>query len=85
MDNRRPCYILLKDKKVKALFHQWASVPFTGGAAQTLAIVEYEDGAVGLHKPKTIKFADGGSFEAFVFLDLEETDDGQNQLNQRSS
>lgn len=67
----RPCYIVVKRSKTKALFHGWsfhsdiyAPSVMIGGhgggvVARTSAIVELEDGSVTLIPPENIKFVSG--------------------------
>lgn len=74
----RPCYILGKDSKQKALFHCWsyhsdiyAPSPMVGGhpggvVARMSAIVELEDGSVTLIHPQSIKFV-SGIFDEYVW------------------
>lgn len=88
-DNRRPCWVHGK----KALFHRWTSSarpilprgvePDENGQHYQLsfthAIVEYEDGTVERVWPQDVKFADGGGFEEYTWLPMNEGDaDGDN-------
>lgn len=67
----RPCYIIFKCEKIKALFHCWDHVsnvitpsPMVGGhpggvIAYTTAIVELEDGKIMTNvSPESIQFVD---------------------------
>lgn len=68
----RPCYISkksFKDGPRKAMFHKWIEVI---GVAQTLALVEYEDGTVEQVKPTNVIFADSGClFDEYYWLPKE--------------
>lgn len=78
----RPCYIYGR----KAIFHRWANdarpqLPQgekPGENARyyqfrsTKAIVEFEDGTVGRVWPNEVKFADGGQFQDYTWLPLEQ-------------
>ncbi len=75
------CYILLRPCYVgsdyrKALFHRWFDSVYPkkdgGMIAQCLGIVEFEDGTVEQVEPKSIIFADGGSFGEYVWFPLED-------------
>ena len=68
-DGKRPCYVEKKDATRKAIFHRWIdlSCPIT----QTLALVEYEDGTVEQVKPVSIRFADGGEFDEYIWEEEE--------------
>lgn len=75
---RRPCYV--KDKK--AFFHVWfqesqivapsiLSGGHSGGVVATvLGLVEFEDGTISKEYPEQIKFADGGGFDEYCFLNV---------------
>lgn len=66
----RPCYIINKNKKKKALFHGWFNIsdvvgasPMVGGhpggtVSYPIGIVELEDGSVVEVEPINIKFID---------------------------
>jgi len=78
----RPCYVRGK----KALFHRWANdakpqLPdgeTPGENARyyqfrsTKAIVEFEDGGIGLVWPNQVVFADGGHFKDYDWRPMEE-------------
>lgn len=73
-DTRRSCYV---DKR-RAIFHRWVDTSFPkekGFILQTLALVEYEDGSVAQLQPKKIRFADGGNFDEFIWIDEKGEDD----------
>lgn len=77
----RPCYIskkAFKDGPRKAMFHRWIEVI---GAAQTLALVEYENGTVEQVKPTNVIFADSGHlFDEYYWLPKEgDKNDGDNK------
>ena len=90
LDTRRPCWVHGK----KALFHRWTSSarPILPRGVEpdentphyqlslTHAIVEFEDGSVERVWPQDVKFADGGGFEEYAWLPMNEGDaDGDNQ------
>ena len=68
----RPCIVTTNaDQEKKAFFHRWEDVsypvdasPLVGGhpggfARRTLAIVEFENGVVGVVEPYDVRFTDG--------------------------
>ena len=72
-DTRRSCYV---DGK-KAIFHRWVDTSFPkdkGFILQTLALVEYEDWYFQKFQTKNIKFADGGSFDQFIWRPIKDED-----------
>ena len=78
-DGIRPCYISkksFKDGPRRAMFHRWIEVI---GAAQTLALVEYEDGTVEQVKPTNVIFTDSKRlFDEFLWP---EEDDDEKEEN----
>ena len=70
----------------KAIFHCWSQESqivspsilkggHNGGTVSgVLAIVEYENGQVDKVQPERIRFADGGDFEQYCFIPVEELD-----------
>ena len=84
IDTRRPCWVHGK----KAFFHRWTNSarPILPRGVEpdentphyqlslTHAIVEYEDGTVERVWPQDVKFADGGGFEEYAWLPMNEGD-----------
>ena len=70
-DDKRPCYA----RGQKAILHRWVELSYP--MTQLLALVEYEDGSIAQVKPTSIKFADGGDFDAYEWED-EEDDKSEN-------
>ena len=50
----RPCVVIYANKVEKALFHTWANIN-----NNTVAIVEFESGEVGLISPHCLQFRPG--------------------------
>lgn len=83
MDRLRPCYAFGR----KAIFHRWvnsAHPVLPRGEKlnessryyqfrRTEALVEYEDGTMGRIFPSNIQFADGGDFDKFDWLPMNQT------------
>lgn len=82
----RPCYVNGR----KALFHRWintANPALPRGAdpkdertkffqhRSTTALVEYEDGTLARVWPQDIRFADGGRFDKFEWLPIEQLEE----------
>lgn len=80
-DGIRPCYISKKTFKNgprKAIFHRWIEVI---GAAQTLALVEYEDGTVEQVKPTNVIFTDSKQlFDEFYWAEEEEDEETEDTV-----
>lgn len=81
LDCIRPCYISKKSFKngpKRAIFHRWIEVI---GAAQTLALVEYEDGVVEQVKPTNIIFTDSKQlFDEFYWAEEEEDEETEDTV-----
>lgn len=80
-DGKRPCYISKKSFKngpKRAIFHRWIEVI---GAAQTLALVEYEDGTVEQVKPTNVIFTDSKQFfDEFYWAEEEEDEETEDTV-----
>lgn len=67
---RRPCFVNGK----KAIWHKWVErgeVLNGYSLRESFALVEYEDGSVKEEYPQDVKFADGGDFKQFAWIENE--------------
>ena len=83
LDSIRPCYISKKSFKngpKKAIFHGWIELK-SPNMTQTLALVEYEDGAIEQVKPTNIIFIDSKwLFDEFYWTEEDEDEETEDTV-----
>ena len=83
LDSIRPCYISKKSFKngpKKAIFHGWIELK-SPNMTQTLALVEYEDGAIEQVKPTSIIFTDSERlFDEFYWAEEDEDEETEDTV-----
>lgn len=83
LDSIRPCYISKKSFKngpKRAIFHGWIELK-SPNMTQTLALVEYEDGAIEQVKPTNIIFIDSKwLFDEFYWAEEDEDEETEDTV-----
>ena len=83
LDSIRPCYISKKSFKngpKRAIFHGWIELK-SPNMTQTLALVEYEDGAIEQVKPTNIIFIDSKwLFDEFYWTEEDEDEETEDTV-----